>query len=456
MRYSDGVSPLSGAAKLNRRRFLLTAGGVSLALPLLHALGAPAQSEAFPKRLILLYNPNGTVHDGWWPTDVISETEFTLGEIHQPLSSFRNRLLIVRGIDLASAAAGPGGPHQRGIGTLFTGQTLQEGDFVDGCGSRAGWANGISVDQEVAKHIGTVTPFGSLELGVRATQADVQGRISYAGPGQPLPPMNSPLDVFKRLFSNFSPEATDNEIDPLHQRRQSVIDAVKAQFNLVRQRTGADDREKLDRHLELIRDVERRLNAGVSGSCFMPDAPPDLAPDDEQTMPEITRLQLDLLALALACDMTRVASVQISTALNRIRFSWLNSLEEGHALSHSPDSDAKAQAGLALRARWHAEQLAYLMDRLAAIPEGDGSVLDNTLIVWGNEVSRGNSHTHQTMPFLLAGGAGGYFRMGRYIELSTATSHCNLLVSILNAMGVETDTFGLPEYCTGAISELTA
>ena len=169
-------------------------------------------------------------------------------------------------------------------------------------------------------------------------------------------------------------------------------------------------------------------------------------------MPTIAELEIDLLAMAFACDLTRVASFQISTSLNRIRYPWLDSMGEGHTLSHSGASNSAASAELIKRHAWHSSLVARLLDRLAVIPEGEGSALDNTLLVWGNEVSEGNIHSHVNMPFLLAGG-GWHFRTGRYVQYQNA-SHSDLLVSILNAMGVEESTFGLPEYCSGPLDGL--
>src|SRR5690606_12729076 len=140
-------------------------------------------------------------HEAWFPTG--GELDFEVGEIHEPLAHHREKLLIFQGVDAKVTEMGPGGPHQRGIGSLFTGRELLEGEFVDGCGSRAGWANGISIDQAIANHIGVDTPLKSIEIGVRAHEADVQARISYAGPGQPLPPINTPMEVYQRLFANF-------------------------------------------------------------------------------------------------------------------------------------------------------------------------------------------------------------------------------------------------------------
>jgi hypothetical protein len=439
--------------RLGRRQILAGLGGITLTLPLLRSLEAGAEQPRPPKRLLLMYTPNGVIPEGWWPTNVTSETSFELGPVHQPLLPFRDRLTLLSGVDLTVTNAGPGGLHQRGIGGLFTGAQLQAGgDFVDGCGQRSGWANGISVDQAVANAIGQSTLLSSLELGVSALDNDVQGRISYAGPGQPLPPINDPLSAFNRLFGMIG--GSQSAIDALRASRRSVLDAVQSQFSTLSAQLSVDDRHKLDAHLELVRDAERRLTqTGTQGTCTPPALPPTLDPASETDMPAIADLLLDVLAAAFACDLTRVASYQISTSLNRIRYPWLNSSGEGHALSHSGPSDMDAHDQLIRRQTWHSGRLAYLLSRLASIPEVDGTtVLDNTLVLWGNEVSLGYTHSHENMPFLLAGG-GWHFRTGRYITYQGAP-HNNLLVSVLNAMGLPDTTFGQTDLCTGPLSGL--
>lgn len=425
--------------RLNRRQVLTGLGGVTLALPLLRSLRAEADEPKPPKRLVLMYTPNGVIPDGWWPTNVTSETEFDLGAIHQPLAPYRQRLTFLGGVDMPVSNAGPGGLHQRGIGGLFTGAQLQAGgDFVDGCGQTSGWADGISVDQAVAQAIGQGTLLSSLELGVRALDNDVQGRISYSGPGKPLPPINDPLAAFNRLFGMIG--GSQSAMDALRATRRSVLDAVQSQFSALTPRLSSEDKQKLAAHLELVRDVERRLTqTTATSSCTPPAAPPTLDPNSETDMPLIADLLLDMLAAAFACDLTRVASYQISTSLNRIRYPWLDSMDEGHSLSHAGPSDTSAHDQLIRRQTWHSGRLAYLMSRLANIQEADGSsVLDNTLVLWGNEVSLGYTHSHENMPFLMAGG-GWHFRTGRYIRYQNA-SHNDLLVSVLNAMGVPATT----------------
>jgi len=331
---------------------------------------------------------------------------------------------------------------------------LLEGEFADGCGKTAGWPAGISIDQAVANRIGTSTPFRSLELGVRANANDVQGRISYSGAGEPLPPTNSPLEVYNRIFQRTEP------LDPSdpNSRRQSILDTVKEQFHHLDARVGHEDREKLGKHLALVEDLERRLSlpgTSAGGGCIAPITPPELADDDESTMNEISRLHLDLLAAAFACDLTRVASVQYSTGFNRIRYPWTDDLGEGHSLSHSGDSNTEAWDALTQRATWHAGEIAYFLDRLADIPEGEGSVLDNTLVVWGNEVSKGNSHSLDSIPYLLAGSACGAIKTG-HAEDHGGASSCDLLHAIGTAFGLDLDRFGHPEHANGELSGILA
>jgi hypothetical protein len=455
---------------LDRRRFLKAAGGMTLALPLLSSLRARGAPSVFPKRLITMYTPNGQITGAWHPQTVTSETNFVLNEIHEPLEALKSKLLLFKGIDLtiADATGFPGGPHQRGIGTLFTGRHLQTGDFSDGCGAKAGWADGISVDQEVANTIGTDTRFKSLELGIRATENDVQGRIAYSSAGAPLPPMLTPLDMYDRLFKDLptTPPADAGvpPEDPLITQRRSVLDSVDRQLALLSTRVSVEDKQKLDAHLALVRDIERRLNR-MTIVCEKPVVPPTLDPASEVDMPTIADTEMDLLALAFACDLSRVASITVSTGLNRVRYPWITfqnsagetvqALKEGHPLSHEPQDNPDSRAEFVARARWHASLIARLFERLGQIPEGDGTAADNTLLVWCSEVSEGNTHSHVNMPFLLVGG-GWHFETGRYIQCPAGTSHSNLLVSILNAMGVETDTFGLPDFVSGPLAGLTA
>jgi hypothetical protein len=425
--------------------------GACSALPLLESLDARAQDSAgaAPKRLVLLYNPNGTIPDAFWPTAGATESEFQLGAILQPLAEFQDRMLVLRGLNISVADAPglPGGPHQRGIGGLFTGKELQTGTMADGDGSLAGWANGPSVDQELVQRLNPPTLLPSLELGVRATAADVMARISYSAPGSPVPPMNDPREVFHRLNGGFANDLAGPDQAARREQRRLVMATVQAQYATLRPRISVNDRQKLERHADFVNGIVRRLDYGIrpGPACIQPTEPPSLNVEGAGDMPDITRLQLDLLALALACDLTRVASVQFSTAINAIGFPWLNSVADGHNLSHRGPSDTAAREQLILRSSWYAEQIAYLARQLAAITEGDRSVLDNTVLVWGNELSLGSTHSHAGIPFVTLGSAGGHFRTGRFLDFQGQPNN-RLLVSLLQALDVQATSFGHPDF----------
>jgi len=433
----------------SRRSWLRAAAG-TLALPWLPSLSRGDEAASPPLRLVLFFHPNGTVGENLWPATT-SETEFELPPILTPFSPYRDRLLLAQGINstVAQDAKNRGGPHQRGMGGVFTGQMLLEGEFVDGCGSTAGWADGPSVDQVVAAHIGRDTAFSSLELGVRATIQDVQGRISYLASGAPLPCISDPVALYERLFFR------DLSLDPSdpNSKARAVLDSSKDQLALLQKRVGAEDRLTLDHHLSLVEDLERRMQAQAT-TCEALSAPAQLEVDSESTMPDISRNHLDLLAHGLSCDLTRVASVQYSTGFNQIRFPWLDEEGEGHALSHAGDSSTEAWAAMTNRVRWHAEEIAYFMGKLAAMPEGDGSVLDNTVVLWVTEIQEPPTHNQTNIPFVMAGGKNAGIKTGRWLKVP-GQPHNNLLVSLLNTFGGTETSFGHPDYNTGALAGLT-
>jgi hypothetical protein len=445
------------------RRAVLRGGGVALGLPWLEIMGCtPTASDTRsstgqalatpPKRFVVVYTPNGNVLDQWTPTG--SETQFTLPSILAPLEPFRAKTLIVDGLTLIASQQGPGDPHQRGMAWL-TGQGLASGDQIGNDGvSRAGYANGVSVDQAIAKAVGISTKFRSLEFGVQLGGSDVMHRMSYLGPSQPIPPEEDPSSAFGRIFADVNSGTDAARQTAAH--RATVLDALGDDYTRLMKKLGTDDRRKIEQHLASVRDIESRLSqsASVGGTCA--PSPPKgsysvAAADD---YPTVGRLQMDVLAMALACDMTRVASLLWSGAKNRHTFSWLNIADEHHTLSHTGSSDAQSQAKLVQIHRWYSEQFAYLLAKLDAIPEGDGTLLDNTAILWGTDVAVGNAHSDAPMPFIVAGGAQKALRTGRYLTFPQGTPHNNLLVSMLNAMNIDTRTFGNPEACSGPLAGL--
>jgi hypothetical protein len=452
---------------MQRRTLLRGLGGLAIGLPLLDVMrGSPARAGGLerPKRFIVMYTPNGTIAKNFWPINVNSETDFELSPILAPLAGHKDDLLIVGGVDMLSAMApnvdgkSPGDAHQKGTGGCLTGTELLPGNFIGGGGNLAGWAGGISVDQKIAQHIAQDTPYTSLELGVAVQAANVSGRISYRGPGQPLPPENSPYVAYQRLFGDSLGDPRD--VEQRLARRQSVLDVVADDYQTLRGRLGGEDREKLHNHLLSIDAIRERLDTAVvkfEGTCQPLELGPVLDVNKIESMPIVGALQMDLLAMAFACDITRVATLMWTHSTSSAVLSFIDpAITEGHhAIAHKGDEDKIKVQHNTLINTWYASQLASLIDRLKAIPEGDGTVFDNTVILWTNEQSRGNNHDRRDLPYVLAGSAGGFFNTGRYVEFPSDTAHNRLLVSLLNSMDIEADEFGNPVYGTGPLSGLT-
>ena len=405
-----------------------------------------------------MFSPNGTILPNWLPqAGANGDTDFTLSPILSPLGPYRADLNVIAGL---YQQGGGGDGHQNGIGGMLTGQSLNPGPFQGGANSgTSGWAAGVSIDQRIAAAVGGSTRFRSLELGVQVGSADNWSRMSYAGSDRPIPPEESPLGAYARLFG--ASGASPDELMRMRARRRSVLDAVLGQFNAVSARVSVADRARLDAHATSIREIERRLDAqGMpGGACRDPGAPaaPALPADitANDNYPAVGRLQMDLLAMALACDLTRVASLQWSRSVSQVRFTWLDIREGHHDLSHLPDTDDAAVDKLTRINTWYAEQMAYLVGKLAEAEEADGTrMLDSSLVLWCNELGKGNSHSRMNAPYVLAGSAGGALATGRFLQYTGDPPHNDLLVSLLNAMDVPATTFGKPEWCQGPLPRL--
>jgi hypothetical protein len=450
------------SARLSRRNFLRGLGGTAIALPLLNFVDAGrshAGPPSFPKRIVFWYTPDGTIQNAWWPTGTASA--FTLNRIMKPLEPFKRQLVILENLDMGVTYSGPGDMHQVGMGGLLTGRELQDGSLFVGAGGQAtGWANGASVDQYIASRLGQTTPFPSLELGVQVIGSTVWTRMCYRAAAQPVPPESEPSRAFNRLFTSLG-APSDPASQALRTQRRSVLDGVSRDFAKLNARVSAADRVKLGAHLDVVRDIERRLDLGggvLPAACALPAAPPaTLDTDQVGNFPAIGKLQMDLLVAALACDLTRVGSIQWSNAVSATVHTWLGATQGHHELSHSGDADTAAQETLTKMNEWFAQQLAYFAGRLQSIPEGSGTMLDNTVIVCVNELSIGNAHSRYDMPFLLLGGCGGAIPGGRWLRFPTGTNHNDLLVSLCHAMGLtDVTTFGNPKYCSGPLPGLLA
>jgi hypothetical protein len=300
--------------------------------------------------------------------------------------------------------------------------------------------------------------FKSIELGVAVQGSDVYSRISYSAPGQPIPPQNSPYAAYDRLFSDAL--ANPDDVERLKARRKAVLDNVRGDFDRLQSKLGASDREKLESHMGSLQTIRDRLDAPslqFAGQCQPLDQTEIVDPEAVANMATTGRLQMDLLAMALACDLTRVGSIMWGYSTADHVYDWVDSeITEGHhLLAHKGDEDTDKVAQNVAINTWFASQLAYLIDKLKDIPEGDGSVFDNTLILWTNEQSVGNNHDRTNMPYVLAGSAGGVLQTGQYLTQSSNVGHQRLMVTIMNALGVVGDEFGNPEYGTGPLTGLT-
>jgi hypothetical protein len=332
----------------------------------------------------------------------------------------------------------------RGMSCLLTGIELLPGNIQGGSDTPAGWASGPSIDQELKGFLQsrpeTRTRFGSLELGVGVPhRADPWTRWTYAGSNQPVAPLSDPYEVFEKLFG----QVKDRE------NLGSVLDQVRSDLQRVSQKLGREERALLERNATLVREMEREISE--AGRQKLRVAAPVLEPgigNENDTIPQVSRMQADLLVNAFANDMARVASLQYTNSVGQARMRWLGIDDGHHSLSHDPDLNTGSQEKLVKINRWFAGEIAALAKKLADTPEpgGNGSLLDHTTILWTNELGKGNSHTHENIPFLMVGGGLG-FRTGRSLQLEKMP-HNRLWLSIAQAFGHGVNTFGNPSLCT--------
>ena len=464
--------------RISRRTALRGAGGVAIGLPFLEAMLRPGQSHAagsVPLRFVVFYSPGGTLLDKWRPTG--TETAYTLNDMLSPLNAWKDRLLFVDGTDLSITQIGVGHPHSRGMAGLLTGTQLLPGTFDTG-GGNASFADGPSVDQVLASRISQNQKFQSLEFssgwsisgrsaGLVSFAAD---QITYRGSKQPSPPQTDPLAAFNRIWGDGT---LVGGVDPVkaaaNARSKSILDAVQAQYVTLTATLGSADRAKLQEHLDMIRQMETSLTATTGGGGATCTAPPMPAPSNsmvttvagptgavatESDIPQKGQIMTDLLVASLTCDATRVATMQWadSEAKFILNFAPVNLPDHHHAYQHEkgfqPDALFKIY-------QWYASNFAYLLTKLDAVQEADGTtLLDNTLIFWGTEIQKPDDHGQTQMPFVLAGKAQGKIRTGRWLKVKSQP-HNNLLVSLLNVFGGTDTTFGDPKYNTGALTGLS-
>lgn len=433
----------------SRRRFLRQLGVSAAALPFVAGLPSlRAAGTAAPRqRIIFFLSPNGTLPPQFWPDE--AGADFQLKRILEPMAPYKDRLLTIKG--LCNRVRGDGDGHMRGMSCLLTGKELFPGNIQGGSDTPAGWCQGISIDQELKNFLQarpeTRTRFGSLELGIAVpNRADPWTRWTYAGPNQPVAPVDDPYQFFEKIYGSLK----DRE------SLVSVLDGLGEDFSRLTRAVSTEDRALLDKHLTFVREMERELAQPQDQPLTAP--PVELEPgvsNDNDSIPRLTRMQFDLLVNAFANDMARVATVQFTNSVGQSRFKWLGIDDGHHGLSHEPDNDAVAQEKLAKINVWLCEQLVTLVQRLERTPEpgGEGSMLDHTTILWTNELGKGNSHTHNDIPFMLVGGGLG-FQMGRSVKLEH-TPHNRLWLSIAHAFGHGIKTFGNGQLCEAGPLALT-
>lgn len=438
--------------RLSRRRLLTGATSLSAALvaaPFYRMLAHPERARAagIAKRIIFWFTPNGTVHARWRPTGSGASYAFSPGSILEPLEAHKARLLILDGLNFERSRASN---HEGGMEHMLTGG----GD--------------PSLDQFLAARIGGDTPFSSIELSVQTSAwgAGIQTRMSYNDAHQFVHPEDKPAAAYARIFgggggggggaSPVDPGTGTATDDPATVRRRSVLDLVKGELTALQRDLGKDERDKLGAHLDALRTLERRLDGSVSLTGCGELAMPALADSQSNDrFPAVGELQMDLLVAAAACDASRVLSLQWSHTVSPAIFSWAGVGEGHHELSHKDDGNTQGVADFVASERWFSAQFASFLDKLAAVqePDGSGSLLDTSTVVWVKELGDSRLHDFISVPFVIAGGGNGYFRPGRYLKFS-AEPHQKLLVSLAQSVGVEIDHFGVPDI-TGPLSGLT-
>ena len=425
------------------RRTFLRGLGTTLALPLLDGMvpafaGALDTAAKPATRLTYLYVPNGIIMDKWTPAKEGAGFEMT--PTLEPLAPFRDRFLVLSGLSNKEAESRKGestGPHARAGATFLTGIHLTPGAELS-----------VSVDQIAARELGKQTQLASLELTLESGETGGGGdgadadsylnTISWCSPTTPLPTENNPRAVFERLFGE------SQSTDPAERRRRiqrdrSILDSVSQELGRLVGEIGPSDRAKLSEYLDGIRDVERRIQKAEQSSRELPvlERPAGIP----ATYDEYAKLMFDLQVLAYRTDMTRVITMCLAREKSERAYREIG-LEEGHhALTHH-GYDKSMMAKVAQINTYHIKMLSYFLEKLQATPDGDGSLLDHTMIFYASSLSDGNVHSPKNLPVLLAGGQGVQIKGGRHVTCSKDTPLTNLFLAMLDKAGVPVDHFG--------------
>ena len=453
------------------RRTMLRGLGVSMALPVLDAMlpgtsstvlanaGAATSAAGAPTRMAAFFLPNGMCMEDWTPE--AEGTGFELPPTLKALEGMREQVTVLSGLALDNARAKGDGPgdHARSAAAFLTGAHPFKTAGQD-------IKLGVSVDQVVAKQIGTQTKLPSLELGLdRGAMAGncdsgyacaYVANVSWSSETTPVPKEVNPSAVFDRLFGARSErEAAESQAKRLRYRK-SVLDLVAADARRLGRELGKADQRKLDEFQTSVREIEQRVErdrqrqAEAKSLAKVPDVKlPDEIPDDTQ---EHFRLMADMLVLAFQMDLTRVSTFMVASDGSDRTYRSVGVTEGHHTLSHHGGAKEKIDQIRKID-KFHVEQFAYFLQRLASIKEGDKTLLDNSMVLFGCGIGDGNRHNHNDLPILLAGRGGGTITPGRHLKYDRDTPLCNLYVSMLDRMGVKVDRFG---DSTGPLPKLSA
>jgi hypothetical protein len=417
---------------LSRRTFLRGAG-VSVALPFLESM-VPAQTPlrntaASPKtRLGCFYVPHGATMYKWTPAT--EGRDFQFSETLLPLEKFRNQLTVVTNLAHKSATgADAGAEHARSAALYLSGASPQKG----------GVRVGTTVDQIVATKIGQDTPLPSLELAIEDVSLSCGAgygcayfnTISWRTPTVPLPMENSPQVVFEKLFGDGG--TTEQRLSRKREDR-SILDSIRQQTLSLQKGLPASDRARVDGYLDDIREIERRIRmseAQAASGAAVPDAPVGIP----ETFDLHLKLMFDLLTLAFKSETTRVSTLMYAKDLSPASYPDSGNRSGFHGASHHANVRSNMDS-FALINRYHVQMLTYFLDKLAATPDGDGTLLDHAMILYGSSMSNGNQHDHEPLPILLAGGASGRLQGNRHIVAKPQTPMSNLLLGMLDKLGI--------------------
>jgi hypothetical protein len=424
---------------LSRRTFL-RGTGTSLALPFLESMipagTAMAQVQMPKTRFGAIYIPHGCTMARFTPEKVGKDFEFT--EILKPLEKFRSYINVVSNTGLP-LAYGPGGAtanHNRSAASFLSGAKPQTGAMP---------VLGVTIDQIIAQNLHQDTPLPSLELTIEESTLSCgeglscayRNTISWQSDVSPLPMQNNPQVVFEQLFGD---GATPEQREARRQQSLSLLDAVSDQLTSLDRSLPAGDKVRLDQFLTDIREIERRIvKAGekVTDDIEVPEKPNGIPSNVEDHI----KLMYDLQVLAWQTEISRVSTFLMAKELSGAVYPASGVKDGFHTLSHhSNNEDQKAR--FAVLNQYHVGLLAYFLDKLQSIPDGEGNLLDNSMILYGSGMSDGNSHNHDPLPIVLAGNASGRLEGNRHIMNPAKTPLSNLLLSMLHTVGIEQDTFG--------------